>query len=184
MNNTKCPRCGLVNWLTPEACERCGLPFGSGDAGTRPHEPAQPVFPRNTFGSDAAAGTHAGASQAPAVQKWYLLFCVAMALSCLPLVLLGFDFLSNGQRNREMSPQEAQVLGFIFIGMGLVLFALYAAAPFLPRRRWAWVVGIVLIVFSMSGTCCLPAAIPLLIVWVKPENKVFYGVGVEGRKGE
>lgn len=178
MNNTKCPRCGLVNWLTPEVCERCGLPLGSGDTEARPYEPAQPAFPRSTFGNDVMAGTPAGESQAPPVWKWYLLFCVAMALSFLPLVLLGFDFLSNGQRYREMSPQEAQVMGFIFIGMGVVLFAIYGAAPFLPRRKWAWIVGLVLIVFSMSGACCLPAAIPLLIFWIKPENKVFYGMEV------
>lgn len=183
MNHTKCPRCGLVNWLAPEACERCGLPFG-GETEARPHEPAQPVLPRNTFGNDMMPDTPAGGSQAPPVWKWYLVFCVGMAISFLLFVLLGFDFLLNDQRQREMSPEEAQVLGFIFIGMGVVLFTLHAAAPFLPRRRWAWIVGIILIVFSMSSTCCLPAAIPLLIFWVKPENKAFYGVGVKGRKGE
>ncbi|MET0648201.1 MAG: hypothetical protein ABW208_16435 [Pyrinomonadaceae bacterium] len=184
MNHTKCPRCGLVNWLTPEVCERCGLPLGGGDTEARPHEPARPVFPLNTFGSDVMAGTPPGEPQEPAVRKWYLVFCVGMAITCLPLVLLGFSFLLNGQRDRGMSEQEAQVMGLIFIGLGVVLLTLYAAAPFLPRRRWAWIMGIVLIVFSMSSTCCLPAAIPLLVFWVKLDNKVFYGVGVEGRNGE
>jgi hypothetical protein len=184
MNNTKCPRCGLVNWLTPEVCERCGLPLGSGDMEAHTHTPARLVFPPNTFGSDVLAGTPPGDSQEPAVRKWYLVFCIAMAISCLPLVILGCNFLLNGPSEQKMSPQEAQVLGFIFLGMGAVLITLYVAAPFLPRRKWAWIIGIVLIVFSMSGTCCLPAAIPLLIFWVKPETKAFYGVGVEGRKGE
>lgn len=31
MTNTKCPRCGLVNWATPELCERCGVPLSVGD---------------------------------------------------------------------------------------------------------------------------------------------------------
>jgi ribosomal protein L37E len=29
MSHTKCPRCGHVNWMMPEVCERCGAPLDS-----------------------------------------------------------------------------------------------------------------------------------------------------------
>lgn len=113
----------------------------------------------------------------PPVWGWYVAYCVAMAIMWFMFVPLGLAFIFSEPPNREMSPQEAQVIGLIFIGLGVALMVPYLAAPFLPRRRWAWVLGIVLIALSMSGTCCLPAAIPLLIYWVKPETKMFFGVG-------
>lgn len=113
-------------------------------------------------------------TQRPAVWVWYVAFCVAMAIMWLTLVFLGLSFLLTGPPNREMSSGDARVMGLIFIGLGAALMVPYVAAPFLPRRRWAWVLGVVLIVLSMTGTCCLPAAIPLLIFWVKPETKAFF----------
>lgn len=113
----------------------------------------------------------------PAVWPWYVAFCAAMALMWLILVFLGLSFILTGPPNSDMSPDEARVMGLIFVVLGAALMAPYVAAPFLPRRRWAWVLGIVLIALSMTGTCCLPAAIPLLIFWVKPETKAFFNVG-------
>lgn len=184
MTHTKCPRCGLVNWLTPEVCERCGLPLHGDATQERGPESARPGLPPHTLGSDLTTGLTSGEPQAPPVWKWYVAFCIVMAVMWLGLVILGLGFISTGPPNTEMSPQEAKVMGLIFVGLGVALAAPYVAAPFLPRRRWAWVVGIVLIVFSMSGTCCLPAAVPLLVFWVRPENKAFFGVGGKGRKGE
>jgi hypothetical protein len=111
----------------------------------------------------------------PTVWRLYVAYCVAMAIMWFTLVLLGLAFLLTGPPDSKMSPQEARVMGLVFVGLGVVLMAPYVAAPFLPRRRWAWVLGIVLIVLSMTGTCCLPLAIPLLILWVKPESKAFFG---------
>lgn len=115
--------------------------------------------------------------QRPAVWPWYVAFCAAMVVMWLVLVILGLSFILSGPPNPEMSAGEARVMGLIFIVLGAALMAPYAAAPFLPRRRWAWVLGIVLIALSMTGACCLPAAIPLLIFWVKPETKAFFDGG-------
>jgi hypothetical protein len=61
MNNTKCPGCGLVNWSTPEVCERCGLPLGGGGAEERAPEPApKPAradFPTLTFGGEVGTSS-------------------------------------------------------------------------------------------------------------------------------
>jgi hypothetical protein len=76
MSNTKCPQCGLVNWLTPEACERCGSPLNEGDAPeapvteehvseasapeapvTRAPESTRPDPPLFTLGSDVTSGS-------------------------------------------------------------------------------------------------------------------------------
>jgi hypothetical protein len=77
MSNTKCPRCGLNNWSSDEACERCGLPLAGGEpevrepeegatevraaefreSEARESEAARPDFPTLTFGSDVQSGS-------------------------------------------------------------------------------------------------------------------------------
>lgn len=121
--------------------------------------------------------------QKPPIWGWYVAYCFAMAIQMFLLVLLGLNFIFSGPPNREMSVGDAGVMGLIFIVLGSALMTPYLAAPFLPRRRWAWGLGFALIIISMSGTCCMPAAIPLLIQWVKPETKGYFDEGSEGRKG-
>jgi hypothetical protein len=68
-----------------------------------------------------------------------------------------------------------QLEGCLFIGLGLPLMILFAAAPFLPKKPWVWIYGIVLIALGMTSPCCLPATIPLLIFWIRPETQQFFG---------
>lgn len=113
----------------------------------------------------------------PAVWKWYAAYCVAMALMYLVCVLMGLVFIFGDPAALEMDPGGAKVVGAIFIVMGLVLAALFGAGPLLPRRTWAWVFGIVLIALGMGSMCCLPATVPLLIWWLKPETKAYFRAG-------
>lgn len=55
--------------------------------------------------------------------------------------------------------------------IGLACLVLYGIGLFLPRRPWAWVYGVVLIGIGLTSCCILPAALPLLIFWLKPEMK-------------
>lgn len=78
MSNTKCPQCGLVNWLTPEVCERCGASLNDGGVTEtsapeahasevttpeapapemRPAESTRPDPPLFTLGSDVTSGS-------------------------------------------------------------------------------------------------------------------------------
>jgi drug/metabolite transporter (DMT)-like permease len=115
----------------------------------------------------------------PPVWKWYIAYCVAMAVGFLFLAIMGVVFFFVDPAELDMSPGEARLMSITFVVLGLALMAPYAAAPFLPRRRWGWVVGIVLICLGMTSTCCLPFSIALLIFWIRPENKAFFGY-VEG----
>lgn len=54
-------------------------------------------------------------------------------------------------------------------------FALAHALPFvLPRKSWVWVYNLVLICGGMTSCCCLPASIPLLVYWIKPDVKLWF----------
>ena len=79
--------------------------------------------------------------QKPAVWKWFVVYCVAMALLYLLTAAIGFYVLFIDPAGSEMDTLEASVMGFVLTGVGLSLLIPYAAGPFLPRRKWAWVVG-------------------------------------------
>jgi hypothetical protein len=97
-----------------------------------------------------------------------------MALVYLMLVVVGIVYLVV-EPERDMSAAEQRVMGVVFIVMGLAFCAPYAAAPFLPQKSWVWVFGLVLICIGLGSLCCLPICIPLLLAWMKPEMKAYYG---------
>jgi hypothetical protein len=59
--------------------------------------------------------------------------------------------------------------------LGAALAVVFAVALFLPRRRWNWIVGIVIIALGMTSCCFAPFLIPLIVYWVKPETKAYFG---------
>ena len=112
--------------------------------------------------------------ETPAVYKWFVVYCVFMALLYLLTAGMGILFMFVDP-DPEMSDAEAKIMGAVFLILGLVFFVPYGLAPFLPRKSWVWIFGLVLICIGLSSACCLPVCIPLLIFWLKPEMKAFYG---------
>lgn len=112
--------------------------------------------------------------QTPPVYKWFVVYSIGMALLYLVVAAMGVVFLFI-QPDPEMDEAEATIMGIVFLVLGLVFFVPYASAPFLPRQSWVWVLGLVLICIGLTSACCLPVCVPLLIFWLKPEMKAFYG---------
>jgi hypothetical protein len=102
-----------------------------------------------------------------------------MALLYLVVAGLGVVFvafaeeMSRGDPDMN-SPAEARFTGGLILFFCAPLFLMYAGGPFLPRRRWAWIVGIVQIALGLTSICTMAAAVPLLIFWVKPATKAFF----------
>ena len=110
----------------------------------------------------------------PPVYKWFVVYCMLMALLYLATVVMGIVFMFI-EPDRDMSAEEAKIMGALMIFFGLAFCVPYAIAPFLPRKSGVWVFGLVLICIGLTSLCCLPVCIPLLIFWLKPEMKAFYG---------
>ena len=111
----------------------------------------------------------------PTVWTWYVVYCVAMAILYLFVIGAGIFFLLADPVWLEEDAMLLRVEGALFLGLGLVLMVIFAIAPFLPKKPWVWIYGIVLIGLGMTSACCLPATIPLLIFWIKPETQQFFG---------
>jgi hypothetical protein len=59
--------------------------------------------------------------------------------------------------------------------VSLPFAAAFVAAFFMPVKPWAWIYHLVLICVGFTSACCMLASIPLLIFWVRPETKAYFG---------
>ena len=110
----------------------------------------------------------------PSVIPWFTAYCVLMALMYGVFAVLGIVLLfvpAASQSDRMV----ALIQGVVFLALGVALAGVFGVAPFLPRRPWVWIYDLVLICLGLTSVCCLPATIPLLIYWLKPEAKGWFG---------
>jgi len=162
MKYISCPSCNSQNRETDETCYSCGASLQGAPA------PAPPA----SYGGSSAEYSPAR----PAVIQWYVAYCACMALLYLLCAIFGGFLLSVdlSSLNLDRDLTEVKIQAVILLIIGVPLLIIYAIAPFLPRKPWNWITGIVLICLSMTSCCCLPASIPLLIHWIRPECKDYF----------
>ena len=129
----------------------------------------------NTSHDPYAAAPPPGPVATPGVIPWFIVYCVVMAMLCLFVVGMGLILLLASPADLDMDPAEARFVGTFYACLGTLAFLPFAAAPALPRRKWVWIYDIVIICFGMTSCCTLPACIPLLIFWIKPEVRQHFG---------
>jgi len=84
-------------------------------------------------------------------------------------------FFVVGPDKFEMPALFGNLMGAVYLLLGLVLFAA-CFLPFVLRPRpWVWTYDLVIIALGLSSPCLLPASIPLIIFWVKPETRAYFG---------
>jgi MFS family permease len=75
----------------------------------------------------------------------------------------------------EMSRMAALMIGISLLLMGLGLLVASLLPLVLSPRPWLWTYALFVICLGMTSACFLPACIPLLIFWLKPETKSYFG---------
>jgi hypothetical protein len=116
----------------------------------------------------------------PSVLTWFRIYAGALAAVYLIIAVFGFGLAWFAWANPDISTStrdatEMLILGAVYGVMGVLLAPVFAVGVFLPSKPWAWVYGIVLIAIGCTSCACLPATIPMLIHWLKPETKVYFG---------
>lgn len=114
--------------------------------------------------------------------SWFRIYSLFLAFVYFLCVLagvamtgIGIHHVSNGIKLEDDGEIMFIVFGIFLAITGILLFLPFAAAPFLPRRPWVWLFTLVLICIGLTSPCFLPICIPLLIRWMKPEMKAFFG---------
>jgi hypothetical protein len=67
------------------------------------------------------------------------------------------------------------LVGLLFITVALPFFAVYASAPFWPKRPLFWILCAILIGLGLTSCATIPFCVPLMLFWLKPENQAFFG---------
>ncbi len=106
---------------------------------------------------------------------WYRVYCASLASIYLALMVFGIIIAVLQPVNKEYSAQEMLIMGIIYAILGAVFLLIFTVALFLPPKPYNWIVGIVMIAIGMTSCCFVPFLIPLMIYWVKPETKAFFG---------
>jgi MFS family permease len=120
-------------------------------------------------------------SPTPGVVTWFRVYCGALSLVYLAMFVGGIAFLFFGAfadhlgRSEEMPRALMVAYALVLIVLGAVFAAAFGAGAFLRPKPWVWVYGIVLISIGFMSACCLPFSVALLIFWLKPEAKAYFG---------
>ena len=118
------------------------------------------------------ASPHLGGTP-PAVWRWYLAYSISLAAVYLLLAIAGVVLFVLTQ-NGSIPFDDPPFIFAIYTCVGLPLGVAFGITPFLPKRKWAWIYHLVAICIGLTSICCMPASIPLLIFWIKPETKAFF----------
>ena len=106
---------------------------------------------------------------------WYRAYVGSMAILYMAVAVVGIGILLIPFDVQQHERAELMMIGGINATLGIVFFAIFAAALFLPPKPFNWIVGIIMIAIGMTSCCTWPATIPLLIYWIKPETQSFFG---------
>ena len=106
---------------------------------------------------------------------WFRAYCVVLCVLYIAVIGFSLVFFLADPVKLEMPRVGAYVLGAFLLGFGLALFVASLLPLILRSRPWLWTYDLVIICLGMTSACFLPACIPLLIFWLKPEVKRHFG---------
>lgn len=111
----------------------------------------------------------------PKVVSWFIAYDIVLCVMYALVIVLGLVFLLMPHADLDMGPVEALIIGGMFLGIGLIFLVACLVPLFISPRPWVWIYNLVVICIGMTSACTLPFCIPLLIFWLKPETKRYYG---------
>jgi len=105
----------------------------------------------------------------PAVIVWFWVFCIlGVLIDLMWMAAVAISLVVEHHRDDEI----AWMIGIVVFSVPFTLA--FAVAPFLPRRRWVWIYDIVVLCIGIASCCCIPAAIPLLIFWIRSDVEQWF----------
>jgi len=113
--------------------------------------------------------------QPPKVIGWFRIYTGFLCLLYLGTAAYSLYFFLADPADTEMSATAARRTGVFLLVSGLGLFGACLLPLVLRPRPWLWTYSLVLICLGMTSACILPASIPLLKWWSKPETKKYFG---------
>jgi hypothetical protein len=118
------------------------------------------------------------ASQPPRVLLWFKVYSGFLCFLYLATAAFSLFYFLGDPKDTEMSPTGAHITGALLLVVGLALSGACLLPLVLRPKSWLWTYDLVVICLGMTSICFLPACIPLLIFWLKPETKRYFGKSI------
>lgn len=120
----------------------------------------------------------------PQVCIWYSIYCACFLLAYMLTAIAGIAmavFAETIAANSAALDKEGERISNMILGGGLAVVSvplciLFSLGLLVPRRKWGWIYGFFPIAIGLSSPCCMPASIPLLLFWIKPNTRRWYNV--------
>ena len=114
----------------------------------------------------------------PEAILYFRIYAGFIAFCGVATMLFGLYFAIDGALGSSAARHDDLAwMGLVYAVSGAFFSVPYLVGLLAGRRPWVHTLGTVLIVLTMATTCCLPFAVLLLIVWIKPEVKRWYETG-------
>ena len=113
----------------------------------------------------------------PAVVTWcrvYIGFMTVLYLAVMVAGILMIVFSAN-LADDDTDAMGFGIMGAVYGALGFIFGIAFGMGLFVPRKNWGWIYSLVLICIGFTSCCTLPACIALLIHWLKPETRTYYG---------
>ncbi len=110
----------------------------------------------------------------PKVLLWFKIYCAFLCFLYLATAAASVVFFLMPD-SPDMPRGLAVVVGIALLFGGLAFFGACLLPLLLAPRPWLWVYDLVIICVGMTSACILPACIPLLLFWLKPETQRYFG---------
>ncbi len=113
----------------------------------------------------------------PPVVVWYKAYCALLTFTYMAVAALGVFFIvaRHSLADAENPPEGFLLGGLVCVVVGSFFAAPCLAALFLPPRPWVWIYHLVIICVGMTSACCIPICVPLLVFWIRPDTKAYFG---------
>lgn len=108
----------------------------------------------------------------------YRWFCYLIAFFNIILAGIGAWMVSNADflQSEIVQSEVIAKVGWLAIGVGLLFALLNVGITLIPISPWAYGVHYANLLLACCTVILLPAALPLVIRWSKPDTKAFFGV--------
>ncbi len=111
----------------------------------------------------------------PKVIRWFKAYCVFLCVLYLAAAVSSALFSLSDPAEFDWSKTADRIFGVLFLAGCLGLSGACLLPLVLRPRPWLWVYDFALICLGMTSLCIVPASLPLLIFWIKPETKSYFG---------
>jgi hypothetical protein len=144
-----------------------GGPTPAGNPAPPPHGPF--LIPLGA----APGGGYTQEERAPEAVLFFRIYVGIIALACVALLGSGLYQLVDGALGPAADRSRAAG-GIVSVAMATLFGTPCLIALLAGRRPWVHTIGTIVIVLTMTTACCIPLAIPMLVVWLKPETRRWY----------